>query len=239
MKFLPFALILFCSTLKDYAQPVLKNPGILESESYEIYDYINTSVGFVTAKVYSSLKERNGKKYYYINVKEGDIFSNEIELNYSDLTTISEKRVDLRTNSVVEYYSNYGDNIIHFFNKEYGLDKNFSTDEKNIYSRYAYFFSFSGFPFESEKDVTFKSYMCEYGNALTMRVTNVGKEMVSVKAGTFECYKLELAVAGWQSIFASDKYYFYFSVNKPHHFVKYEEEDNGQWYADELIREIK
>ena len=78
--------------------------------------------------------------------------------------------------------------------------------------------------------------MYEYGNALNMKVENVLKTRITVKAGTFECYQLKLSVTGWQSIFARDKYYFYFRVEKPHHFVKYEEKgDDGKWYTNELI----
>lgn len=160
-------------------------------------------------------------------------------MNYDNLTTISEKRVDLKNNCLAEYYSNDGKNNVHFYNKDKGIDRDFFTLEKNIYSRYAYFFSLSGFPFDKIKSVTFDTYMAEYGDALTMRATNMGKQAITVKAGTFECYKLELSVAGWISIFAPDVYYIYFSVESPHRFIKYEEkEDDGVWSSDELIRII-
>ncbi len=241
MKALTFSfyLLLFHFSFEAFAQPVFKNPNLPDKESYEISDYIDKANGYVITKVNISVKERNGLKYYYIYATEGSNFSNEIELNYDNLTTISEKRVDQKTNSIVEYYSNNGNNNVHFYNKEKGIDKDFFTLEKNIYSRYAYFFSLSGFPFETIKSVSFDTYMAEYGNALTMRATNTGKQTITVKAGTFECYKLELSVAGWISIFAPDVYYIYFSVDSPHHFIKYEEkEDNGLWSSDELIRII-
>jgi hypothetical protein len=217
------------------AQPVFKNPGIPASESFEILDFINKEVGFVTTKIEITLKERNHLKYYFISVNEGNIFSDEIEVNYDDLTTISEKRVDLKTKNIVEYYTKAG-NIVHFLNNEKHINKNFQVSDKNIYSRYAYFFSFRGFPFEASNSVTFKSYMYEYGDALTMKVTNVGEKNVTVKAGTFNCYKLELSLAGWQSIFASDKFYLYFKVEPPHNFIKYEENDGGVWVANELLK---
>ena len=85
-------------------------------------------------------------KRNHILVSEGNIFSNDIEVNYDDLTTISEKRVDLKTNNVVEYYTK-SNNLVHFFNSEKKINKNFQVTDNNIYSRYAYFFSFRGFPF--------------------------------------------------------------------------------------------
>jgi hypothetical protein len=238
MERIVFFIIVFFCIPTVYSQPVFKNPGIPMAESFEISDFINNRIGFVTARVNSVLKEEKGVKYYNITVNEGNLFLNEIEINYSDLTTISEKRTDLRSKTVIECYSNPGGNHIHFLNTEKHIDKTFKTNEKNIYSRYAYFFSFRGFPFDIQNTVNFKSYMVEYnGNALTMKVSKVARQMVAVKAGKFDCYKLELSVAGWQSVFASDKFYVYFTCQSPHQFVKYEEkEDDGKWNANELLR---
>jgi len=237
MKVLIFYVLFYFVSISIQAQTAFKNPGMPSSETFEISDYIDNTIGYVTAKISYSLKENNGKKIYHIFVTEGNVFSNEIDVNYSDLTTISEKRVSLKTNAMLEYFSNNGANSIHLYNKEKGLDKNYSTKDKNIYSRYAYFFAFSGFPFETGKSVTFKSYMFEYGDALTMKVVSLGRQKVTVKAGTYDCYKLELSIASWQSFFASDKYVLYYAVASPHHFVKYEEtESNGKLNANELLR---
>ena len=125
---------------------------------------------------------------------------------------------------------------MHFFNAAKNIDLNTNTTDRNIYSRYSYFFSMSGFPFETAPEVHFLSYMFEYGNALELRATNMGKVKVKVKAGTFECYKLEVAVGGWQAPFAQDKYYLYFTVAKPHHFVKFDQKvEDGLWLSNELI----
>ncbi len=218
-------------------EPVFKNPGFPDSESYEIKDYIDDKIGFVIAKVDISVQDKKGEKIYHLSVNEGNIFFNEIDLNYNNLTTISEKRTDLRDNTIVEQYINLGNNKVYFMNKEKKINKVFNQTDSNIYSRYAYFFSFSGFPFETAKSVTFKSYMFEYGDALNMKVTDVSNEVVKVKTGTYNCYKLELMVAGWQSVFASDKYYLYFSTQPPHQFIKYEEKEaNGLWNANELFK---
>jgi hypothetical protein len=236
MKVLLYPLIFLFSVIAN-GQPVFKNPGISESESFEIHDYLDNSLGYVNSIVNVSLKENNGNKYYDIYVNEGHIYSNEIKVNFNDLTTISEKRTDLRNNSVVEYFINNGNGIIYFYNKEKGIDKNFNNTEKNIYSRYAYFFSFRGFPFEVGKSVTFNSYMFEYGDVLPMKLKNLSKQTVNLKTGNFECYKLELSVSGWQSLFSSYKSYLYFAVADTHQFVKYEEMDEkGVWNADELIK---
>lgn len=227
---------LFLANVTD-SQPVFKNPGIPSHESFELNEFIDNTIGYVNTKIDISLKERNGQKYYSIHVDEGNVFTNEIEVNYDDLTTISEKRIDRRNNSVEEYYMNHGNGVIHFMNREKGIDKDYNNTDRNIYSRYAYFISFRGFPFETSKSVTFFTYMFEYGDALTMKATLVAKQLVTVKAGTFECYKLELSVGGWLSLFAPYKSYLYFTVDGTHQFIKYEEKsDNGGWDTDELTK---
>jgi len=79
--------------------------------------------------------------------------------------------------------------------------------------------------------------MFEYGDVLPMKLKNLSKQTITVKKGTFECYKLELSVSGWLSLFTSYKSYLYFSVADTHQFIKYEERDeNGVWNADELMK---
>jgi hypothetical protein len=87
------------------------------------------------------------------------------------------------------------------------------------------------------KTVYFKTFMYEYGDALTMKLSCVDLVKVKVKAGDFDCYKLELSVSGWQSIFVPDKFYLYFAKDAPHQFIKYEEKsDDGKWLASELVK---
>jgi hypothetical protein len=237
MKPVLFSFALLILTLATKGQPVFKNPGIPDSESFEITDFIDNTIGFVTSKIDISLQERNGQKSYHIHVEEGNLFLNDIDVNYYDLTTITEKRINKKDGSVEELYENLGNGIIHFYNKEKGIDKKFENRDKNIYSRYAYFISFRGFPFERTESVRFSTYMFEYGDALPMKVTVTSKQMISTKVGIFECYKLELSVAGWLSLFAPFKSYLYFTVDGTHRFVRYQEKaDNGGWNNDELIK---
>ena len=111
----------------------------------------------------------------------------------------------------------------------------YKTDETNIYSPLAYFISFRGFPFKTGERVSFKTYMYVYGGVLTMNLEQVDVKTVTVKAGTYKCNILELSVGSWQSLFAPDKYYLYFSVDPPYRFVKYEEKVDGKWMSDELV----
>ena len=239
VKHVIFLLCLLGGRVLILAQPVFTNPGIPDSESFEIDEQVDPTIGRVHTKINVTQGEQNDTKFYSIEVNEGNFFKNEIKIKYSDLTTISEKRTDLKTGKIIQSYEKRGDTV-RFFNAEKEVDKAFVTKETNIYSPLAFYFSFRGFPFEEEgKQVSFKSYIYEYGDVLTMNLVNSSKKTVTVKVGTFECYVLELSVGGWQSLFAPDTYYLYFTVTKPHIFVKYEEKINGTWSTDELLRYTK
>jgi hypothetical protein len=157
-------------------------------------------------------------------------------MNYDDLTSVSEKRIDLKDNNLLENYIYKGNNEVYYFDRHKSIDKTFNPDDNNIYSRYAYFVSFQGFPFAIGNTVYFKTYMYEYGDALTMKLSCIENLKVQVKAGSFDCYKLELKVAGWQAAFAPERYWLYFSKDAPHQFVRYEEEmKDGSWVTNELV----
>jgi len=234
-KCMMFIICLFYSSILSNAQPVFSNPGLPDSESFEFYELVDPTIGRVITKFNIKLVEQDGTKYYSIQVNEGNYFKNEFEIRYNDLTTISEKRTDLRTGKLTQSYSKSG-NKVHFYMAEKGIDKNIVTNESNIYSPLAYFFSFRGFPFEVGKSVSFKSYIYEYGDVLTINVKTISKQTITVQAGTYECYKLEMSLGGWQSIFSSDKYYLFFTVDNPHIFIKYMEKIDGHWSGDELMK---
>ncbi len=217
-----------------FSQPVFKNPGLPDKESFTLHEYFDPKIGYITSKIDIDLIERDGSKYYSVQVNEGGDYLNRIELNYSDLTTISEKRYNLKTNTLEQYYIRKNDTI-HFYDKSKGINKIIPTNETNIYSSFAYFISFRGFPFKIGNSVTFKTYMYMYGDVLTMKLKNVAIEKITVKAGTYNCYVLELSVGGWQSLFATDKYYLYFAVAPPHIFVEYKEKIDGTWMPDEIV----
>ena len=220
-------------TVAVSAQPVFHNPGIPENESFTIHEYLNDETGYIFSQIQVTVDNKEHPAYYIIHANEGGLFTNDIKIRYDDLTTVSEKRTDLKTNSVTQYYVKSGDSV-HFYVETKNLHRDIETDETNLYSPLAYFFTFRGFPFGTGKTVSFQTYMYQYGNVLTMNLKNTGVRTVTVKAGTYKCYVLELSVGGWQSFFAPDKYYFYFTVSPPHQFIKYEEKVDGTWRADEL-----
>ncbi len=57
------------------------------------------------------------------------------------------------------------------------------------------------------------------------RARFLGEESVTVPAGTFDCYKLELAASGGLIKYFTTKYYLWYAKASPHHFVKYQDKD--------------
>ncbi|GBR76869.1 protein DUF3108 [Candidatus Termititenax persephonae] len=215
-------------------EPALKNNGFPEQITFFIKDYINKDAGFVTASISMHTVVRDGQKYYQLESIEGKYFHNTALLNQADFTTIEEKRY-AENGELIEFFAAQPDGTINFFHR----DKKINLTTKNlgnVYSRYAFLVSLSGFPFEQKDKVVMNVYMFEYGNALPLRAVYQGKEKIKVPAGEFECYKLELAVDGLLGLFAPDKYYLYYTVAAPHHFVRfYQKVDDGSWLANELL----
>ncbi len=173
MKNLSFIFLLCLPGYLALSQPVFRNPGLPDHELYVIHEYLDAKTGYITSKIEINLKERDGVKFYSMLVDEGGLYRNEIDVRYQDLTTISEKRIDLKTNTVVQYYIKTGDSVL-FYNAEKDIDKKMSTRETNIYSPLAYIFSFRGFPFKGGNSVSFKTYMYMYGGVLNMNLKEAG-----------------------------------------------------------------
>ncbi|MDR1453204.1 MAG: DUF3108 domain-containing protein [Candidatus Margulisbacteria bacterium] len=242
--FLFFSLFLLAAAREPELPPLSSAlSGLPPKFTYQIRDYINKETGFVTANIYITTVVSGGQKYWHVESYEGDSFRNRpayrnsVTLNYSDFTTLSDERYNVsdRSSYLIESFTASPDGTINFFHK----DKNINLTAKNpgnVYSRYAFLVSLSGFPFEQKDKVVMNVYMFEYGNVLPLRAVYQGKEKIKVPAGEFECYKLELAVDGVLGLFAPDKYYLYYTVAAPHHFVRfYQKVDDGSWLANELI----
>ena len=143
-------IVLYIAVSTAGAQPVFRNPGIPENESFTIHEYMNDKTGYIFSQIQVTLENKEHPAYYIIHANEGGLFTNDIKIRYDDLTTVSEKRTDLKTNLVIQYYVKSGDSV-HFYVETKKLHRDIETDETNIYSPLAYFFTFRGFPLEPVK----------------------------------------------------------------------------------------
>lgn len=64
--------------------------------------------------------------------------------------------------------------------------------------------------------------------AISMYVHEIGREKIEVRSGTYDSYKLEMGPAGPLALLAGkNKYYFWFTAEKPHYLLKYQDRDGG------------
>lgn len=96
---------------------------------------------------------------------------------------------------------------------------------------------FQAYPFGRKERIQFNVVMDGRGGSpvgsFAMYVVEMGRGQVKVPAGNYDCYKLEMGIAGMAGVFAAKyKYYFWYTVNEPHILVKYEDE---QGRLSELI----
>jgi hypothetical protein len=211
--------------------------GLPPRFTYQIRDYIDKDAGFVTADVRVTAVVLGGQKYWHVESLEGGYFRNSVTMDYADFQTVSDERYNIfgRSGYLSESFRRLPDGKINFFHKAKNINLT-AGDPGNVYSRYAFLVSLSGFPFEKQEKIVLNAYMFEYGNALPLRAVYQGREKIKVPGGEFECHKLELAVDGVLGLFAPDKYYLYYTAAKPHHFVRFDQKvENGRWLSNELI----
>jgi|GEM_PF-1911603 len=104
------------------------------------------------------------------------------------------------------------------------MDKTVSLPSK-YYDAYTLFYAFRKFPFGKKDKIEIDLAYHDPGNTRVVRmyVENKGIETVKIGAGKFKCYKLEMGTtkaldrAVWPY-----KYYFWFSTDSRHHFVKFQ-----------------
>jgi Transcriptional regulator len=91
---------------------------------------------------------------------------------------------------------------------------------------------FQAYPFEHQAKIQFNLVMDGRGGspvgAFAMVVMETGREEVRVPAGNFDCYRLEMGIAGMAGVFAAKyKYNFWYSAAMPHILVKYQDQQGG------------
>ena len=78
------------------------------------------------------------------------------------------------------------------------------------------------------------------GKVVAMEARILGQEMVTVPAGRFECYKIEVDPAGFRGVLADlflPRIFMWHTVAAPHFWVKYQGPDEGR-LSREIIREL-
>lgn len=124
---------------------------------------------------------------------------------------------------------------------EYGADSvclDWSGKEQRVkikgvcYDCNTLFQLFRAFPFGRREEIVVPIFMDgQNGRPIgiyQLYARELAREMLTVPAGVFEAYKLEMGVPGVAGFFAAKyKYYFWYTADKPHYFLKYYEKSTG------------
>ena len=178
------------------------------------------------------VKDRDGKPVYEITEDSGERKQAKYNIDRCDLRLIWGHIVrdteDGKSEATVEVRDEY-QYLIHNF-------KNRQKDKKiehypNGYNGMILSFSLRGFPFGKQNEVKLRiTPPFSPGRPLWVwrmwesYAKLLGEEKVTVPAGTFDCYKLEVAASGGLIKQFTSEYYFWFAKEPPHLFVKYEDE---------------
>lgn len=174
-----------------------------------------------TAKTVNKVEDRGSTYLISILEENGDI--TKILLKKEDLTPILNKTVskDGKIKKYVNYLSG-GKVDVAIPNKK--IRKVLKVKNAG-YDRFSLFYLFRGFPFGTEDKIIFDIVMHDPDNirVVKMYVKYLGEEEIEVLAGKFRCYKLEMGCARVvDNLIWPYKYYFWFTTDSFHHFVKYQ-----------------
>jgi AcrR family transcriptional regulator len=123
----------------------------------------------------------------------------------------------------------YGEGWVQFDLKEEGSRRRVNLSGE-YYDFYTLAFLLRAYPFDHKEKVTFRLVMDGSSgspqNAVAMCLQEIKREEVTVPAGTFDCFKLEMGIGGMAGIFAAKyRYYFWYPVTEPRFLIKYESAD--------------
>jgi hypothetical protein len=222
---------------------VLKDPGIADGEQI-IWRGITPDGREILSTVTWHVKERDGKPIYEIITDSGEIKQGKYILEKSDLQLvwlhISEDMGEGISDVVIDVK---GDKQYLTYNFKGKREERDTKHHADGYNGLILGFCLRGFPFGKQEEVKmritppFGPNMPGWAWKMWKAYAKVvGEEKVTVTAGTFDCYKLEIAASGGLIRLFTSEYYFWFAKESPHCFVKYQDKDGKS--MTELI-EIK
>jgi hypothetical protein len=185
----------------------------------EVVVFENHMANGKTAKVISTYYKQ--KKDYVIK---------QVEENGNVIKTVVNKyfipKVYKKTSKkgkILEYAS-YGSGKLKVSIPGKRVDKSVKIPS-TYYDTYTLFYALRKFPFGKKDKINLNVAYHDPGNirAVEMEIKNKGTETVNIDSGTFKCYKLEMrAKKAVERAIWPYKYYFWFTTDSKHHFVKFQ-----------------
>jgi len=222
---------------------VLSDPDIPDGEQI-VWSITNKSGKRSFTTITWIVKDRNGKPVYEITEDSGERKQAKYIVSKSDMLLM--KAEILRTTGKGKFKADIevkdGRQYLTYTHGKKSKDKKIKHYPDG-YNGVILPFCLRGFPFGEQKEVKLRlTPPCKPETPLwawkmwKSYVKFLGTEKVTVPAGTFDCYKLEMGASGGLVKRVTSKYRFWYAKEPPHQFVKYQDEDGKN--VTELV-EIK
>lgn len=178
-------------------------------------------------------KDRNGKPVYEITTATGERKQAKYVLDKHDLRLtwcqVLRDTEEGRSEVVIEVKDGY-QHLTHDFKNNRKEKK--IEHKSDGYNGSILLFSLRGFPFGKQNEVSLRltppfvpDMPLWIWRMWQSYARFLGEESVTVPAGTYDCYKLEIAASGGLIRRFTSEYYLWYAKDPPYHFVKYQDKD--------------
>ena len=209
---------------------VFSDPGIPDGEQI-VWRSVRPDRDPILSIVTWHIKERDGKPVYEITTDSGEKKQGVFVIGKSDLRLIwahvLENTKEGKSEIIIQVKDDHQYLVHDFRNKRKEEKIEHYTDGYNGISLP---FSLRGFPFGKREEVelratpSFSYRVPMWAWRMWKSYTKVlGEERITVPAGTFDCYKLETGASGGLIKRITSKYYFWYTKEPPHCFVKFQD----------------
>ena len=211
---------------------VLSDPGIPDGEQI-IWRWTSEDADPILSTVTWRVKERNGRSVYEITTDSGEQKQGKYVIDKSDLRLVWLNIVEMTEKGKSEITIDVRNNRECLIHDLEGKRKDKEIDGcPDGYNGIILPFSLRGYPFGRRREVELR-ITPPFQSGTPMWAWRMWKsyakllaeEKVTVPAGTFDCYKLEVAASGGLIRKVTSEYYFWYTKEHPHYFVKYQDKD--------------
>ncbi len=230
------ALLLFLSIVilleAEAFGSILADPNVPDGEQY-IWRATMPDEEPYSSVVTWRVTSGEGRPMYVITTDSGERKYGDYVIDKSDLrligVNVTEKTRDGKFEIAIAARNGRQYMVSEFKNKTKQKDIKHISDG---YNGIVLPFCLRGFPFGEKKEVKLRiTVPIIPGRKLWVwkmwksTVKLVGEETITVPAGTFDCYKLKVSASNWVIKRVTSRYYFWYTKEPPHRFVKFQDKD--------------
>ncbi|MBD3183824.1 hypothetical protein GF312_16185 [Candidatus Poribacteria bacterium] len=226
---------MFCSSIRS---DVLNDPNVPDGETF-VWRWVREGEEPQLSLVKWSVSEWEGKPVYKITSDSGNTKHAEYILNKSDMQLLYFYIIRTDKEHPYEVTMKAKEDKLYLEANIEGDKKDKDIDRKpDGYNGIMLAYCLRGFPFGKKEEIELH-ITPPFSNKLPLWAWKmwgayakvVAEEKVTVPAGTFDCYKLEVGASGGIIGRLTSEYYFWYEKTAPYRFIRYQEKD-GKSYTE-------